>query len=236
MGLIVLLESALALFAGFILLAGAIMFIARVVVLWLVIIFSPIAFLGMILPSMQKYSGMWWSYLIGQSFFAPAFLFMFMLVTKFINSDFVDSIFKASAAGTSDSMIVLGINGGTIALTFFHFLIVGGLMMACLIVAKQLGGKTADFGIGGAHKIKGWALGGANKMMLKPALSGLGYGGRWLGGKTGDSNWFAKSIGRIPGGNILGRKLGAKKKADEDKARKAAEKSAGTIRKAGRKS
>ena len=70
----------------------------------------------------QKYSTMWWEYLISQSFFAPAFLFMFMLVTKFINSDFVDSIFKASASGTSDSMIVLGLNGGTIALTFFHFL------------------------------------------------------------------------------------------------------------------
>ena len=97
MGLIVLLESALALFAGFIFLAGAIMFIVRVVVLWLVMIFSPIAFLGMILPSMEKYSKMWWEYLIGQSFFAPAFLFMFMLVTKFINSDFVESIFKASS-------------------------------------------------------------------------------------------------------------------------------------------
>ena len=36
------------------------MFIVRVVVLWLVMIFSPIAFLGMILPSMKKYSGMWW--------------------------------------------------------------------------------------------------------------------------------------------------------------------------------
>ena len=58
---------------------------------------------------------------------------------------------------------------------------------------------------------------------------GLRYGG----GAAGDSNWFAKSIGRIPGGGILGRKLGAMKKADEDKDRKAAGKYAGTLSKAG---
>ena len=237
MGLIVLLESALALFAGFILLAGAIMFVIRVVVLWLVIIFSPIAFLGMILPSMKQYSGMWWKYLIGQSFFAPAFLFMFMLVTKFINSDFVDSIFKASAAGTSDSMIVLGINGGTIALTFFHFFVVGGLMMACLIVARQLGGKTAEFGINWAHKGKDLALGGAKKLAWSPARYGLRFGG----GAAADA--ILKGEGRIsgalksiPGVGIGLRKLGAMKKADEDKARKAAEKSAGTLSSAGRTS
>ena len=232
--IIILSEAVLAIYAAFILLAGAIMFILRVVVLWLVMIFSPIAFFGMILPSMQKYSGMWWKYLIDQSFFAPAFLFMFMLVTKFINSDFIDSIFKTSS--NSDLKIVLGLDGGAIVLTLFHFLVVAGLMMACLIVAKQLGGKTAEFGIGGAHRIKGWALSAPGKALKYGQYGVNNRLGRWAGGLAGDSNWFAKSIGRIPGGNILGRKLGAMKKADEDKARKAAEKYAGTLSSAGRTS
>ena len=93
---------------------------------------------------------------------------MFMLMTKFINSDFVNSIFETSS--NSDLKIVLGLDGGKIVLTFFHFFVVGGLMMACLIVARQLGGKTAEFGIKWAHKGKELALGGANKMMLKPLL------------------------------------------------------------------
>ena len=228
MALILLLESALALFAGFILLAGAIMFVARVVILWMVMIFSPLAFLSMVLPSMGKYSKMWWEYLIGQAFFAPAFLFMFMLVTKFINSDFINSIFESSS--DSDLKIVLGLNGGKIVLTFFHFFIVGGLMMACLIVAKQLGGKTAEFGISWAHKGKDLALSGAKYGINNRAT-------RWVGGAAfGDRKWFAQTIGRIPGGNILGRKLGAMKKADEDKDRKAAEKYAGTLSSAGRTS
>jgi len=236
MGLILILESVLAIFAGFILLAGAIMFVVRVVVLWLVMIFSPLAFLGMILPSMQKYSKMWLDYLIGQSFFAPAFLFMFMLVTKFINSDFIDSIFRVSE--TSDSFIVLGVNGGAIALTFFHFAVVAGLMMACLIVARQLGGKTAEFGIGGAHRVKGWALGAPGKALKYGQYGVNNRLGRWLGGWGGDKileseGKFSKTLKAIPGVEIGLRKLGAVKKADEDKARKAAEKYAGTLSKAG---
>ena len=232
MGLILILESGLMLFAGFILLAGAIMFVVRVVVLWLVMIFSPIAFLSMILPSMQKYSGMWWKYLIDQSFFAPAFLFMFMLVTKFINSDFIDSIFKTSS--NSDLKIVLGLDGGAIVLTLFHFIVVAGLMMACLIVAKQLGGKTAEFGINWAHKGKDLALSGAKKLAWSPIRYGLRLGG----GAATDA--ILKGEGRIsgalkaiPGVGIGLRKLGIMKKADEDKARKAAEKYAGTLSKAG---
>ena len=235
MGLILILESGLMLFAGFILLAGAIMFVVRVVVLWLVMIFSPIAFLSMILPSMQKYSGMWWKYLIDQSFFAPAFLFMFMLVTKFINSDFIDSIFKTSS--NSDLKIVLGLDGGAIVLTLFHFIVVAGLMMACLIVAKQLGGKTAEFGINWAHKGKDLALSGAKKLAWSPTRYGLRFGG----GAAADA--ILKGEGRIsgalkaiPGVGIGLRKLGIMKKADEDKARKAAEKYAGTLSSAGRTS
>jgi len=235
MGLILILESGLMLFAGFILLAGAIMFVVRVVVLWLVMIFSPIAFLGMILPSMGKYSKMWWDYLIGQSFFAPAFLFMFMLVTKFINSDFIDSIFKTSS--NSDLKIVLGLDGGAIVLTLFHFIVVAGLMMACLIVARQLGGKTAEFGINWAHKGKDLALSGAKKLAWSPTRYGLRFGG----GAAADA--ILKGEGRIsgalkaiPGVGIGLRKLGIMKKADEDKARKAAEKYAGTLSSAGRTS
>src|SRR3990167_378549 len=51
-----------------------------------------------------------------------------------------------------------------------------------------------------------------------------------------EKGWFSKTIRAIPGANIGLRKLGAMKKADEDKARKAAEKYAGTLSSAGRTS
>ena len=99
-------------------------------------------------------------------------------------------------------------------------------MMACLIVARQLGGKTAEFGISGAHRVKGWALGAPGKALKYSNNRAT----RYLGGLAGDSNWFTKSIGRIPGGNILGRKLGAMKKADEDKGEKGGGKICGDIK------
>ena len=228
MALIITLEIVLAFFASFILLVGAIMFIIRVVVLWLIMIFSPIAFLGMILPSMKSYSTMWWKNLIDQSFFAPAFLFMFMLATKFVNSNLIDSLLKVTP--NDDSMIILGLNMGTILSIFFNFLVVGVLLSACLIVAKKMGGKSAEYGMKWAHKGKDLALGGANKMLWKPSRYGLRYGA----GAAGDSNWWKQSFGRIPGGGILGRKFGAMRKADEDKTRKEAEKYAGTLSSAGR--
>ena len=44
-------------------------------------------------------------------------------------------------------------------------------MVFSLTLAKQMGGKAASFGLGGADKIKGWALGGANKLAWsKPLL------------------------------------------------------------------
>ena len=230
MALIITLEIVLAFFASFILLVGAIMFIIRVVVLWLIMIFSPIAFLGMILPSMKSYSTMWWKNLIDQSFFAPAFLFMFMLATKFVNSNLIDSLLKVTP--NDDSMIILGLNMGTILSIFFNFLVVGVLLSACLIVAKKMGGKSAEYGMKWAHKGKDLALGGANKMLWKPSRYGLRYGA----GAAGDSNWWKQSFGRIPGGGILGRKFGAMRKADEDKTRKEAEKYAGTLSSSGRAS
>ena len=220
----------LALFASFILLAGAIMFIIRVVILWILMIFSPLAFLGMILPSMKSYSTMWWKNLIDQSFFAPAFLFMFMLATKFVNANLMDSILKTTP--NDNSMVVVGLNMGNTLVVFFNFIVIATLLSACLIVAKKMGGKSAEYGMKWAHKGKDLALGGANKMLWKPSRLGLRYGG----GLAGDSNWWNKSFGRVPGGGILGRKLGAMKKADEDKTRKAGEKYAGTLSGAGRAS
>ena len=222
--LIILLETALALFSAFILFIGATMFIARVAILWIVMIFSPIGFLGMVLPSMEKYSKMWWEYLMNQSFFAPAFLFMFFLSTKFVNSNMMKGLLKVEPNG--DMKIATGLDGGEIASILLHFGITAILMFGSLYVARLLGGESAEL----AQKGRAFALGGVKHGINNRAT-------RWVGGAAfGDREWFAKTIGRIPGGNILGRKLGAMKKADEDKARKVAEKYAGTLSGAGRTS
>lgn len=179
MGIIILLHTALALLAAFILFAGAIMFVARVVILWFVIIFAPVGFLGMAVPNMKKYSSQWWSYLIGQSFFAPAFLFMFMLVTKLVNAQFVQSVFHVTE--NNDLMVAWKINGGDVLLPVFYYIVAGGLMWGALYIAHQVGGKTASLSIGWAHTARGWAQG---------AVAGAGRYG-WQGAKGGTRRWYA---------------------------------------------
>ena len=134
--------------------------------------------------------------------------------------------------------IATGLNGGEIASILLHFGITAILMFGSLYVAKLLGGKSAEL----AQKGRAFALGGANKMLWKPTRYGLRWGGGYLADKTldkkegwGERKW-AKTLSAIPGVSIGLRKLGVAKKADEDKARKAAEKYAGTLSSAGRTS
>ena len=99
------------------------------------------------------------------------------------------------------------------------------LLSACLIVAKKMGKVGGVWNEMGRHKSKDLALGGANRCCGSRRDRGLDTGRRLevivIGGK--------QSFGRVLGGGILGRKLGAMRKADEDKTRKAEEKYAGTL-------
>lgn len=197
--LIMVLASVLNILAAFILFAGAIFFVARIIVLWFVLILSPLAFAGMITPKFQKYSGQWWNKLISQSFFAPAFLFLFYLVTELINSGFLKSVI--SAANNSASAKVLFINPGSTIIIFFHFIIVGGLMVGCLWIAQQMGAYGASGMMSMGKKWGDWAR---NTIGDKAALTWSGRGIRRASGglaekiATSDSAW-AKGLRYIPG-------------------------------------
>ncbi|KKT20813.1 MAG: hypothetical protein UW04_C0020G0004 [Parcubacteria group bacterium GW2011_GWB1_43_8] len=234
--LIMIMASALNFIVAFILFAGAIMFIIRVVVLWFTLLFSPLAFAGMIMPAFQKYSGQWWDALIKQSFFAPAFLFLFYLVTKMVNSGFLDAVIKGYK--DAPSAAILFFDPGSTIVVFFHFFVIGALLVGCLYLAQQMGAHGASTMMKWGNKAGDWAKSKASGIATSP-LRGARYGLRYGGGVAGDAmsegkGWFSRTIRAIPGANIGLRKLGAMKKADEDKARKAAEKYAGTLSSAGR--
>lgn len=194
--LIYALGSIVNLIVAFILFAGGILFIIRVVVLWFVMILSPLAFIGMILPG--KMAGLakeWWGHLFNQSFFAPAFLFLFYLVTVMINSKFLQNMIKSSQeVGTS--------YGGTL-MVIFHFIIIAGLTIGCLIIAKKMGAVGADTMMSWGKKLQGAAQGyagrGAKYVGMAP-LRGAGYGADVAAGgiDTGKGKW-AQTLRAMPG-------------------------------------
>lgn len=137
-----LIASLMNLVATFVLMAGGLLFIIRVSVLWLLMILAPIAFLFMVLPLTKQYANQWWNKLFSQAFFAPAFLFLFYLVAMLINKGFLKSIFESMGRDTS------GLSGfeaffATIAIVFLNFTVLAVLMIACLIVAQKMGAAGA---------------------------------------------------------------------------------------------
>lgn len=65
--------------AGIVFAMGAFLLIGRFIALVIYMIFSPIMFLGFILPALSSYQQKWWRGFLKQAFFAPAFLFMLYL-------------------------------------------------------------------------------------------------------------------------------------------------------------
>lgn len=228
--LIIILAVVLNLVAAFVLFAGAIMFILRVVVLWFVLILSPLAFAGMITPKFQKYSSQWWDKLISQAFFAPAFLFMFYLVTILVNDNFLQSIIIGASDSASAS--ILGIDPSSTIVVFFHFIVVGGLLVGCLWIAQQMGAYGASGFMGAFDKGKKWTTDKIKRGAIGGIKHTAGYAGEYATREAGafgekiatkDGKLY-KAMRWIPGMTKLGADLSAKNKTKINEIQKQYEK------------
>ncbi|HBV01330.1 MAG TPA: hypothetical protein DEF00_02985 [Candidatus Taylorbacteria bacterium] len=140
--------------------AAAIMFIYRAVTLIMLMILSPLAFVGLILPGASGMAHAWWSKLWSQAFFAPLYLALAYVVVKTLNSDaFQEAYANTNTAGAGFAAALTGTGPDTVYI-IFNFVILIGLMVACLMVAQSLGAKGSDMAMAGWQKIKGVAVGG----------------------------------------------------------------------------
>ncbi|MDO8589880.1 MAG: hypothetical protein Q7R69_01235 [bacterium] len=177
--------SIMLLIASFIFFAVAIMFIIRYVVLILVLILSPIAFMSFVLPELKKYRDQWWNALSGQAFFAPIY-FMLTWVTLVV----LGGVIKASSFGevdkTTDALgnLVLtdngltSLSGGAFAM-FINFVVIIVFLITSLIIAKEWSNKAGP-GVSGLTK---WAMGAAGGATLGMA----GRFGRGTIGRAGSA-------------------------------------------------
>lgn len=121
---------------------AGIKFLMRVVVLWFLIIASPLAFVARAVPQFRKYFDTWRNMLISHAFYPVAFMFIFLILTNFTNqmgangpNNFISSLFTGLA------------NNG---LTNSGILFIGGLIaqvsisMGFIIAILYIGLKAAD--------------------------------------------------------------------------------------------
>jgi hypothetical protein len=132
--------SILMIVATFVFLAISAMFIIRYLALILLLMLSPVGYMGLALPGMQKYAKDWWDTLTGQLLFAPIYMLMTWLVMTLLSTP----LFGTAGKDANYASLLLGQDGkstpDSVGL-LMNFAIIIGLMIATLTVSKQFASK-----------------------------------------------------------------------------------------------
>lgn len=164
-GIMTIMGAIMLLVLAFVFFAGAVLFVIRTVMLWLLMIFSPLAFVAIALPATKSYASQWWKKLFDQAFFAPVYLFLLYLVINIISS-------KAILTGiekdneTLSSAIMSPASNVNLILKFVIMII---LMLASLVIAKQMGAVGASTMQSWGQSAKKWGQAKAGRISRRGA-------------------------------------------------------------------
>lgn len=162
---IVILASIFLLIAIYAFLNAAFMFIARVLVLVILVATSPIAVVQSILPEkMRKFHTMWWNNMWEQALVAPVFMLMLWIVIAVASS-----LAPAQLSGSGsilDSIRPDG-GGGVGMAPVFNFLLLIGLLIATVKITKALSGEAGSMMTNFGGSVLGGAIGGVGGWALR---------------------------------------------------------------------
>ncbi len=157
--------------AAFVFLVMGVMLLVRFIVLIILLITSPIMVMGDILPQLSKQSKQWRDTLAEQLIFAPAFMLFMLVVVLIINSaGFRKGVTLANVPGNATAV------NGILAFLLPYALAIG-LMIAGLVISKQLAGSSGKGFTDWASKKAGSATFG---VAAWSARQGLGRAGSAL--------------------------------------------------------
>lgn len=142
---ITVMASVLILVTSFVFFAISVLFVVRYIILILLLILSPLGFVGMalgtVLPSIKKYADDWWDSLWGQLLFAPIYMLMTWVTLTLITSPNFTGIALDPAQWASFGQGPLK-SSGSIPL-LLNFAIVIGLAIASLVISKKFATQGA---------------------------------------------------------------------------------------------
>ncbi len=195
---------------------GAFLLIIRFVMLILLMIFSPIAFLPDVLPGFGEYRKKWWSTLLSQAFFAPVYLFGLYLSLYILSSSPVNMGDEGLAG-----LFTAGAASGSIQILLYYAIAII-LIIGTTALAKSMSASAGSFAVKATDYVGGKLKAGlkvpflaparlAGKAITKPAaylaregikiggrriLPGVGTAASWAG------KWNDKAQGSRTGRNI----------------------------------
>lgn len=167
---------------GFVFAAGALVMFTRFIYLFVLMVFSPVMFLGFVLPKFRGRAEKWWRDLLNQTLVGPAFLFMLWMSLYSLRS-------MRDALGTGE----MGVH-----VFMLSSVLVAGFAWMSLAVARSFGGAGASTVVNLTKNAMGGATFGA------VASFGRNTFGRWAQGaaesdrlrdraaQSGASGWLAR--------------------------------------------
>ena len=184
--------------AAFVLFAGGIMLVIRVIFLWFLIMLVPFAFICYILPALKRISDDWWKKFIQYCFFAPAYAFFIWLAVKIS----VEKKLSKMAALVDNTLAKEPtMNAFTRSMeNIMGFLFMGGILIGGLIAANKMGIAGADRALALGKKWGGGAVNWAKRTSMRP-VAALGTAARAGALRAG---------GKLFGDTKLGRRMEAR--------------------------
>lgn len=182
--LVILLSTAVNIVGIIVFVSVGLIFVTRVIGLWLAMIFVPLTFLTYAVPSLQDLDMVgwkkWWPETIKLAFLAPVFVFFMYLIIKFLDMK-LDIINTAGKTGMDFVVAIL--------LPFAFIMI---LLWKAKDIAKKMSGTMGEMAVKAGSAIGGVALGagiGAGAMAMRGTV------GR-LAANAAQSNKFKDWAGR----------------------------------------
>lgn len=220
----------LQLIAAFVFLAAAFLFLIRVGLLIVLLVFSPFYFIGLIVPKVaEKISKPWLDMIIDQCLILPIFMFFMYIAMRVITNSAFQSIINPAAGSTTT------LGGGAAATIgmFIQYFLAIILICISLVAALKYASVGKDLVNKGIKNVKGMAARGVQKGAQQTA----GRAANFIQNKAAQSDWaknnpnaalmFNRAAGVVStasfgdnkskGGFVGGEK---KRKEGQDKARK----------------
>jgi len=149
---------------------GFLLILMRIPILWVILIFAPVAWAGMIFPQTEKQTwGVWWKSLIEWSFVLPVYMFFVFLGVFFMNN----AVFTPEQTQIFESFTLtdqfLNLMSRSIG-RLFQFALSIFFLLGGAFAAKQLCGEAGSY----AGKAQDWVTG-----KVKSGATGTAVGTAW---------------------------------------------------------
>ncbi len=192
-------------------------FLIRILMLWILVVLSPLAYLLSVLPSSQQYSKQWWSNFVKWVTTGPILAFFIWFGLTLIAGGGISNINLAtenSVVGvvqkTGTSNLAVGVSQVSSSESLLQFAMAIGMFIVSLITAQSLGGMAASFSGKMLGKLQGMGA-GALKMAGAP-LRGAGELAK-MGGRKIRRTYRDSTLGKYT--NVGAMIAGAKQRGEE---------------------